>query len=176
MRTIPKLLSIISCVSLVSSSAFAQSKEKWDSERKDGLKYLIYCHRDDPTRCVLQLEVGERAPFAGVLQSFKQQAVLQVEADPEEIKKRIDAEVDKARREGAANLELEKKLHQIDNDASRATLAATEKNYEARIKRLEESLPKFYEQPWFVATLTFVATAGAIAGVVAISCNLKGDC
>lgn len=167
-------LSLITFCALLPSLALAQGRAEWDSEKKPGLKYKVHCHKKDVTRCVLQLRPGEKAPFGGILQSPKQQALLTVRADPERIQERIDAAVERVEKDAQNDLDLEKKYRQIDNDAWADKLKKTEENYDERIKRLEDALPSWYEEPWFVTIVSVGATLGVVAGTVAIACKLSG--
>jgi hypothetical protein len=129
------------------------------------------CHPGDVTRCVVRLEAGEKAPIPGVLQSFTQQAVLQVKADPERIQKRIDQHVQTAKKEAANDLALEKKYREIDNEAWAKKLVATEKNHKKQLELVE---PEWYENPAFVVPVTVALTLGAVAGTVGVVCQLRG--
>lgn len=162
------------CFALLPSLALGQTK-KWDVYKIPGLKHEQKCHVGDPTRCVVYVRKGETVPFDGVLQSPKQAATVAVRADPKRTQERIDAEVKKAKDLAAVDLKLEKKYRAIDNQAAADKLKATETNYEERIKRLEDALPSWYQEPWFVASTTFVLTVAAVGVTVHIADRLRGD-
>jgi hypothetical protein len=69
--------------------------------------------------------------------------------------KATQLEVERAIRLGAVDLNEEKMLHQIDNDAAKLR--------EDLLKRQVEALrPSWYERPVVVAVIAVVATVGAV--------------
>jgi len=103
-------------------------------------------------------------------------AILAVRADPTRTQDRIDAVVKQQKELGENDLKLEKKYRAIDAKAAADTLAVTVENYDERIQRLEDALPSWYQEPWFVASVSVVLTIGAVATTVAIACDLQGGC
>lgn len=154
--------------------SLAQAQTKWDVYRIPGLKHSQKCHPGDVTRCVIYLRKGEKSPFDGALQTPKQAAIVSVRADPKKVQERIDEAVKQQKDLGENDLKLEKKYRAIDAKAAADTLAATITNYDERIERLEDALPSWYQEPWFVATVSVALTIGAVAGTVAIACELSG--
>ena len=154
-----RLLLIISCASLPEIARAQNKPVVWDKTKLPGVTSAMRCHPGDPSRCFIRMRAGEKAPIDGILQTFTQQAYLQVKADPEEIKKQIDAGVRAAKKEGANDLELEKEKHAADNEKWEETLRVTNENHALQ---LEEVKPEIYEHPLFVATASVLLTLGAV--------------
>jgi hypothetical protein len=110
----------------------------------------------------------------GVLNTPTQMAALAAKADKALIQRRIDVAVERATAEGKNDLELEKKYREIDNTAWKDKMARTEENYGERIQRLEDALPSWYEEPWFVSIASSVAVLSVVGASVAIACELRG--
>lgn len=164
-----KLLWLILFVSLP-SGAVAQDRS-WDITKLPSLKYALKCHPEDPSRCVILLDAGEKAPVPGILQTATQAAAIAVQADPAKIQKRIDEAVDYARSLSENDLMLEKQLRKTDNESWARKLKATEANYEERLSR---ATPSWYERPLFLVPVTAVLTLGVVAASVAVACELRG--
>lgn len=164
-----RLLFLISCT--FPSAALAQkvttTTVKWTSTSVPNVKSRMRCLVADPTRCFIVLQPGETAPFAGIHETFTQQAVLQVRADPERIQKRIDQEVKTTKRLADNDLKLQKKFHEIDNQTCKKNIEATE-------AKILEVAPEWYEEPVFVIPITAAVTIGLIAGGVAVICEVRG--
>ena len=146
---------------------------RWSETKLPSLKSPIKCHPSDPSRCMVRLRAGERSPIDGILQSPTQVAVLAVRADPIRIQKRIDQEVKTAKELGANDLKLENKYRQIDNDAWVEKMKKTNENHALQLKLVA---PDWYEEPWFVATVSIAGTLAVIGGSVAIACGIRGGC
>jgi hypothetical protein len=156
---------------LLCSSAQA---EEWAVTKVPGVKSPQKCHPGDPTKCAIFLRSGEKAPWMGVLNTPTQMAALAAKADKALIQRRIDVAVERATAEGKNDLELEKKYREIDNTAWKDKMARTEENYGERIQRLEDALPSWYEEPWFVSIASSVAVLSVVGASVAIACELRG--
>lgn len=162
------LLSI--CFALLCSSALAaEDNLKWEKTNLPGIKNPMLCHPGSPHMCVLRLEQGEKAPWTGILQTDRQAAELSVRADPERLKARVDEAVETAKKVAANDLELEKKMHQIDVQAFNDKMKAME---ESHARQIELVAPRWYEEPAFVIPVTVVVTLGAVAATVAIADKL----
>ena len=163
-----KLLSSI-CFVLVPSLVLAQVQPapRWKKTPLQGHKHPLLCHTGDQSRCVLRLEPGEEAPIHGILQSFSQQAFLQVRADPKHIQGRIDLAVSTATKAVANDLNLEKTYRKIDNDAWAEKLRVTDVNHALQLDAVR---PEWYESPIIVVPMTLLA----VAGTVAVACMLNG--
>lgn len=144
---------------------------KWEKTKLPGVKRPMLCHPGDPRKCVVYLEIGDRVPWAGALQTPYQAAALAVRADPERLQKRIDQAVKTERKLAANDLELEKKNHQVDNEAWEDKMKGMEANHALQ---LESVVTEWYEKPFFVIPVAVALTLGAVAATVAIACGLRG--
>lgn len=156
------------CCAGLCSTALAQDLAE---KRLPGLKHPVLCHAGDPTMCAIELEAGEQAPFAGVLQSMRQAAASSVRADPAELQKRLSAAVEFQKRQDDVGLEQEKLLRSIDNKAWADKERAAEESHR---RQLDLVKPRWYETPWFVSAITAIVVLGVVGAGVAVACELQG--
>jgi hypothetical protein len=168
----PAILYVFVFLALANGDVFAAEDlaSKWERTPLPGLKNPLICRTDDPSMCVLRLELGEKAPWAGILQTDRQAAELAVRADPDRIEQRIKEAVDAVVKLSNNELEFEKRKSQIDLNSLSTEMAAMEENYEKRIELVEAH---WYQEPMFVIPVTVLVTLGAVAATVAIADQLK---
>jgi hypothetical protein len=114
------------------------------------------CDPEDLESCSQPLLEGEPAPFSGQLLTPKLAIKLGQKAASFDV--RLKLELDRNRELFELDLELEKKLHQIDQDACK-------KQVDLLTERLEKAqLEKWYQHPLFVATISVVITSALFVG------------
>ena len=121
------------------------------------------CVEGKPKHCVQALAKGEVAPFIGQL--YTPELALDHSLKVHGFDARLKLEIERVEETWKAQLNLEKKLHEIDNEAA----AQAEK---VLLESLENAQPPFYERPAFVIPITVVVTAGVILGAIALSAEL----
>lgn len=117
-----------------------------------------FCDQDQPKHCAMPLQRGQAAPFEGQLLTTELAIDLGLKADS--CAARVALEVDFAKKTAGVDLDLEKRLREVDRVACNSATSILQKRLEAAY----EPVP-FYERPWFVATVTtvLVVTAGSLA-------------
>lgn len=166
---IRKLSLSILCV-LLCKEALGAEEPQLSKTKIEGLEHPLVCHVGDPRKCSIAVSKGEKVPFDGILQTNYQAAELAVRADPKEIQKRVDLEKKTVQDLAYNDLQLERKLRTIDNEAWEEKLKKTEEHYQKEIDRLDI---EFYEHPAFVASVSALVTLGLVAGAVAIADGLR---
>jgi hypothetical protein len=117
----------------------------------------IKCKPDDPEVCVVYLKKGEPAPFDGIL--YTNRAAAKQTALVEQVEERIKTAADKERDLGRVEVEKLKAIHEIDAKAWADQRKLIVDTYD---RALEDRKPGILEHPVFVATVSVLATAGAI--------------
>lgn len=108
------------------------------------------CDPEKPTHCSVDLEQGEVAPFSGQL--LTPDLAFELGWRAQSFEKRLKAELDLKLGIMKIDLELARKLHQVD-------LKACDASKQVLTQALEEASSRpFYEHPAFVATITVVLT------------------
>lgn len=116
------------------------------------------CDADDPEACSQPLMEGEVAPFSGQL--LTPTLAIKLGQKAAEFDIRLEIELRYHKKMFELDLDLEKKLHEIDNKA------CTEK-VDLLTERLRDAkLDHWYQHPFFVATVSVVLTTGLFIGGV----------
>ena len=119
------------------------------------------CDPKNPKECVQPLLEGEQAPFSGQLLSTRK--AIKLFQLVESCKEQTAIEVERVSGLARVDLDLTKKLRDIDRDS-----------YDAQMTLLQERLKEakalqgapWYESPLFVATVTVVVTSVVFFGAI----------
>ena len=144
-------LVVIAAIVLVPASALGQA---WGKKE---------CVEGKPKHCVQALAKGEVSPFIGQL--YTPELAIEQSLKVHSFDTRLRLETRRIDEVWRVKLNLEKKLHEIDNEASKRA-------EDMLLKSLEDSQPPFYERPSFVIPMTAVVVAGVIFGAMAISAEM----
>lgn len=114
------------------------------------------CDPDDSESCSQPLIEGETAPFSGQLLTPRMAIKLGQRAASFDV--RLELEMERVRGQFQLDLELEKKLHKIDQESC-------DRQVSLLTDRLEKAkIDKWYQHPLFVASLSVVLTVGILGG------------
>jgi hypothetical protein len=114
------------------------------------------CYPDKPTHCARPLTEGETAPFSGQLLTTELSLDLGLKADF--CDQRIKLELKFQKKTLDLELDLERRLHELDRQAAKT-------KEDLLLKRLEEATgAPWYEHPAFVATVSVIVTVLVFIG------------
>lgn len=109
--------------------------------------------------CAQPVYQGDEVPFTGQLLSTE--LAIAIGQKAEKCDERIKIDVGFAKKEAGLDLEHEKRLRAINQDAHALELGAVQADRD-RWKELADT--PFYEKPWFVVTITAVVVGAIFVG------------
>ena len=119
-------------------------------------KFEKECDPNDAEKCSQPLVVGEVAPFSGQLLTPK--LAIDLGQKAASFDERLELKMKYVKKMSQLDLDLEKKLHEIDNEA------CTEKVDLLTDRLKTATLEHWYQHPIFVASLSVFLTAGVFIG------------
>jgi len=148
--TLPNLRNFLFVLVAVASICLPARAQEYEKE----------CDEDNPALCSQPLMEGQIAPFSGQLLTTELAITLGQKAAYCET--RIKLEVEFVKEKFELDINLEKKLHEIDNEAC-------DEKVELLTERLKDAkIDHWYQHPLFVSTVSVVLTTGLfIAGAYA---------